>query len=64
MSRVIELIVSRDGQTTIQTRGFSGGNCIEASRWLEQALGITTGERKTAEFFESAQVQTEQPIQQ
>jgi hypothetical protein len=39
MPRVIELIVSKDGQTTVQMKGFSGGTCIQASRWLEQAIG-------------------------
>jgi len=62
MSRIIELIVSPKGETTVQTKGFSGGTCIQASKWLEQALGIATADRKTAEFFEPAK--TEQHVQQ
>jgi hypothetical protein len=62
MPRVIELIVSKDGQTTVQTKGFSGGSCIGASKWLEQAIGNVTTYQKTAEFFETAK--TEQHIQQ
>jgi len=62
MSRVIELIVSPKGETTVQTKGFTGGTCVQASKWLEQALGITTADRKTAEFFEPAK--TEQHVQQ
>ena len=62
MPRVIELIVAKDGQTTIQTKGYSGSACTEASKWLEEALGITTAERKTTEFFET--VKTDQHVQQ
>jgi hypothetical protein len=62
MPRVIELIVSKDGQTTVQTKGFSGGTCIQASKWLEQAIGTVTGDQKTTEFFETAK--TDQHIQQ
>jgi hypothetical protein len=27
---------------------------LQASKWLEQALGITTNENKTAEFYQAA----------
>jgi hypothetical protein len=62
MQRVIEVIVSKDGQATVQTKGYSGGTCMQASLWLEQALGIATADRKTAEFFETTKA--EQHIQQ
>ena len=62
MSRVIELIVSPKGQTTVQTKGYSGSSCLQASKWLEQALGTVTAERKTSEFHETAS--TDQHIQQ
>jgi hypothetical protein len=62
MSRVIEVTVSAKGETTIQTRGFSGGECLQASKFLEQALGISTADRKTPEFFQGAT--TEQHVQQ
>lgn len=62
MSRIIEVVVSPKGETTVQTKGFVGGDCLQASKWLEQALGVNAGERKTAEFFQIAQA--EQQIQQ
>jgi hypothetical protein len=62
MPRVIELIVMPKGETTIQTKGYSGGSCLSASKWIEQALGITTADTKTSEYFENAT--TEQQIQQ
>jgi hypothetical protein len=62
MPRVIEVIVAKDGGITIQTKGYSGSSCLEASRPFEHALGITTEERRTGEFFENAQ--TEERVQQ
>jgi hypothetical protein len=62
MPRIIEVIVSPTGETRLQTRGYSGGDCLQASRFLEQALGVTTADSKSAEFFEAAS--TEQHVQQ
>ncbi len=52
MSKVIEITVNPKGETTVQTRGFSGSACREASRFVEQALGQRTAETLTAEFHE------------
>lgn len=50
MSQIIEVVVSPQGTTTVQTRGFAGDSCLAASKYLENALGRVTEERKTAEF--------------
>jgi hypothetical protein len=52
MPRIIEVTVSPRGETSVQTKGYIGGACLQASKFLEQALGITTLDRKTAEFHE------------
>jgi Protein of unknown function (DUF2997) len=52
MSRVIEVLVSPQGETTVQTKGYVGGDCLQASKFLEQALGAAIADRKTAEFFQ------------
>ena len=54
MARVIEVTVSPEGETTVQTRGFTGGACLAASRFLEEALGVPAGEVKTPEFYQDA----------
>lgn len=54
MTRTIEILITPTGQTTVQTKGFSGAACQEASRFLEQALGQRTQETLTAEFHERA----------
>lgn len=63
MRRVIVVIVSPQGETTVQTKGYQGSECIQASKFLENALGVTTADRKTAEFYhatESCQHQQQQ----
>jgi len=50
MNQVIEIIISTDGRTTIQTKGFAGPSCRDATRLLEQALGQVSEERLTPEF--------------
>lgn len=53
MSRVIEVIVSNKGEVTVQTKGYAGGDCLDASKFIEKALGVTTEEHKTSEFYQS-----------
>jgi len=51
MARVIEVVVSPKGDTTVQTKGYAGSDCLQASKFLEQALGATSADRKTGEFY-------------
>jgi Protein of unknown function (DUF2997) len=53
MSRVIEVVVSPQGEVSVQTKGYAGGDCMAASKFLEQALGVVADERKTAEFYQT-----------
>jgi hypothetical protein len=62
VSRVIEVIVSPTGEVTVQTRGYAGSDCVQASKFLEQALGVTTADHKTAEYYQTQTAQ--QQIQQ
>ncbi|MCA9091400.1 MAG: DUF2997 domain-containing protein [Planctomycetaceae bacterium] len=53
-SKTIDIIVAPDGQTRVETRGFVGSVCRDASRFIEQALGRTTGEQLKAEYYQTA----------
>ena len=55
MNKVIEIVVNPRGEATVQTRGFTGGECREASKFVEQALGQKTAETLTAEFHQGQQ---------
>jgi len=50
--KIIEITVDAKGQTKVETHGFTGGECREASRFIEQALGQRTGEKLTSEFYQ------------
>jgi hypothetical protein len=58
--KTIEITVSPDGQTKVETKGFSGSECREASRFIEQALGQQTGEQMTSEFYATQSQQQQQ----
>jgi hypothetical protein len=57
--KTIEITVSPTGQTRVETKGFSGAECRQASQFVETALGQRTGEQLTAEFY---QVQAGTPV--
>jgi hypothetical protein len=60
MPRVIEVTVSPAGETTVQTKGYAGADCLRASKFLEQALGAVATDRKTAEFYQAAPAEQNQ----
>ena len=60
MQRMIEVVVSPQGETTVQTRGYVGGDCLLASRFLEEALGPVVAERRTSDFYATEPVQQRQ----
>ena len=62
MNRVIEMKVSPTGDVTVQTKGYAGAECQLASKFLEQALGVSISDNKTAEFYQAATA--EQHVQQ
>lgn len=53
----IEVIVAANGETKIETKGFAGAGCQEASRFIEQALGERCSEQLTVEFHQPTSTQ-------
>jgi hypothetical protein len=60
--RTIEITVDPRGQIKVETRGFTGGECREASRFIEQALGQRIDEKLTTEFYQDQS--TDQQLRQ
>jgi hypothetical protein len=58
--KVIRVIVGPKGETRVETKGFSGGECREASRFIEQALGQPVGEQLTPEFYQTEATEQQQ----
>ena len=53
--KTIEITVGPTGETKVETKGFQGAECRQASRFIEVALGQRTAERLTAEFYQAHQ---------
>jgi len=51
--KIIEITVDSKGQTKVETRGFTGSDYREASKFIEQALGQRTDEKLTSEFYQA-----------
>jgi hypothetical protein len=62
MKKIIRVIVDPKGETKVETKGFIGGACRDASKFLELALGQSTTESLTAEYYQAQPA--EQKLQQ
>jgi hypothetical protein len=59
MKKIIEIVVAPDGSTRVETKGFVGSECRDASRFIETALGKASDEVLKAEFHQTATSQQE-----
>jgi hypothetical protein len=53
----IEIVISPKGETRVETKGFSGPVCRDASKFIETALGQRLSEQPTAELYQTDTVQ-------
>ncbi len=53
MSQIIEITINPRGEIVVQTKGYTGSSCRQASRLIEQALGIVQSDQPTAEMYQS-----------
>jgi hypothetical protein len=58
----IIVLVSPAGEIKLETQGFMGTSCQQASQQLEQSLGVKTEDQPTAEYFQA--VSADQELQQ
>ena len=60
--KTIEIIVDAKGESTVQTKGFAGTSCRDASKFIEQTLGAVQSDMPTAEMYQTQTV--DQPLRQ
>ena len=58
MKRTIEIVIDAQGNTRAETKGFTGSDCLAASRFVEEALGQKVSDQKTATFYQSTSQQS------
>jgi hypothetical protein len=63
VTKIIEVTVSLTGETKVETKGFTGPACRDASKFIESALGKTTQERLTAEFHQTVNSEQQSRLQ-
>ena len=51
IQKTIEVSVSSTGEITIEAEGYTGSSCEEATRFLEEALGLPGKRKRKAEFY-------------
>ena len=49
--KTIDVIIDDKGNPTIETSGFTGGECATETAALERALGAKVKDTKTPEYF-------------
>jgi hypothetical protein len=49
--KTIEIIIDPQGKIRLQTKGYSGISCKEASKAIEQALGLVQTDQPTPEMY-------------
>ena len=59
MTKTIEITIDTQGNSQVETKGFSGSECMQASKSIEDALGAQANRRTTPEFFDSETVQNQ-----
>jgi len=58
MSPTIDVLISPQGESWIETHGFTGPACREATQALEAALGLKQSETLTAEYHQPVTEET------
>jgi hypothetical protein len=51
--KILEITIDPQGRSRVETKGFTGPACREASRPYEEALGAARAERVTAAFHQT-----------
>jgi len=62
MNRSIEILIAPDGTLTIDAVGFKGADCDQATKFLEQALGLTAGKQRKPECHQSRTAKRQQQV--
>lgn len=61
MKRELEIEITPDGEVKIKVKGASGGECLELTKALEEALGVVVDRQMTSEYYH-AEVSTEETV--
>lgn len=55
--KTITITIDADGAVTVEAHGYNGHGCTEATKAVEEALGVVSNRTKKAEFYSAATTQ-------
>jgi hypothetical protein len=61
-TRTIEIIISPIGEIQIDAVGFKGADCEQATKPLEEALGVVQQKQRKPEYHQRSQAKRQQHI--
>ena len=64
MKRTIEITVSTTGDISIDALGFKGSGCEQATKFLEEALGVPAQKVKKPEYLQQTVAHGRQKVGQ
>lgn len=54
MKREMVIQIAPDGTISLEVKGVKGGECLDFSKFLEDALGDVIQREKTSEYYQEA----------
>lgn len=64
MKPTIEVLISPTGEVVIEAVGFKGADCEQATRFLEEALGVLTNKSRKPEYHQASTRAAQQHLTQ
>jgi hypothetical protein len=62
MNKTIEIIIAPSGEIQIDAVGFKGPDCEQATRFLEEALGVVGQKTKKSDYHEQVRKTNQQRL--
>ena len=58
--KTIEVTIDEGGKIEVVAKGFQGRGCTDATKLIRDALGATTDDKKTPDYYKEEKVKTTQ----
>lgn len=55
MAKTLDVIISPDGKVNVEAQGYSGSSCVEATKFVTEALGTEVESQHTADYNKPAE---------
>ena len=62
MKKAIEVTIQPTGEITIDAVGFKGADCEQATRFLEDALGVVATKQRKPEYHQRRTTSNQQKL--